>query len=543
MASASEAYRQALHAMSSPESKSIYDVTIICTTDDFQAEYWMSRLSLGLCASTSSNSQFPIVLGVSEDWAAGGAGNGLGTLYAYEKACRLADEKFGLDLATLLAEGKISAGLFHTAGKGTRMAPLPASENNNKPGVKLPFCNTLSDGSSTPITILEAVVKQTGIYAPSRKGRLSVYWGDQVFIPSAAFSYTPTHHVDIMCTLLGETAPTAEEWEKEGLDKYGVIAVSKGANKNAAQVEKVDHATALQMLKSLGDIGQVGPSLGSFSVSAEILKALCEEFNQELTKKQGKYDTDPHFWMPFTLPLQDYVSLMSQKGVDQQVSTQHHHRMTIMKDAFPLGDKGLFGAVDVGSQACWWDYGQLKKYSDNNLKLLDSDENAKNLKAFLGVTSNTMGSTLGTSTIHDSSSCLFSCNIGNGNIKNSVLAKVHATTVEAEGAIIINCSAKKIVAEKGSILYNLIDDTSDGIHAKAGDVLISVLEESGETTILRSHLDTCGGKNWKKKLPQNDYSFEDMNKKLRDSNVTEIEKIRKEMHKKLQDSLYESTVS
>ena len=36
---------------------------------------------------------------------------------------------------SLLLKGEISAALFHTAGKGTRMAPLPASENNNKPGV------------------------------------------------------------------------------------------------------------------------------------------------------------------------------------------------------------------------------------------------------------------------------------------------------------------------------------------------------------------------------------------------------------------------
>ena len=51
------------------------------------------------------------------------------------------------------------------------------------------------------ISILEAVIKQTGVYAKSRGGRLSVYWGDQIFIPSADASYTPTHEVDIMCTL------------------------------------------------------------------------------------------------------------------------------------------------------------------------------------------------------------------------------------------------------------------------------------------------------------------------------------------------------
>ena len=65
---------------------------------------------------------------------------------------------------------------FHTAGKGTRLAPLPGSENNNKPGVKLPV--TVAEGQ--PVSILESVIQQTGIYAASRKGRLSVFWGDQV---------------------------------------------------------------------------------------------------------------------------------------------------------------------------------------------------------------------------------------------------------------------------------------------------------------------------------------------------------------------------
>merc|ERR1712174_18047 len=121
-------------------------------------------------------------------------------------------------------------------------------------------------------------VKQTGVYARSRAGRVSVFWGDQVFIPSAAFDYSPTHHVDIMCTLLGDKAPTAQEWMEQGLDKYGVIAVSTGEAREAAQVEKVDQPTAVRMLKVLGDIGSVGPSLGSFSVSAEMIIALCKEF-------------------------------------------------------------------------------------------------------------------------------------------------------------------------------------------------------------------------------------------------------------------------
>jgi hypothetical protein len=125
MSSSDSALQEAVSAM----GLHFYDVTIICTTDDHQAEYWMDVLGSGLLSSKK-------VLAVSEDWnASGGAGNGLGTLYAWKKACALAASKYNFDLATELAAGDVSAALYHTAGKGTRMAPLPASENNNKPGV------------------------------------------------------------------------------------------------------------------------------------------------------------------------------------------------------------------------------------------------------------------------------------------------------------------------------------------------------------------------------------------------------------------------
>lgn len=153
---------------------------------------------------------------------------------------------------------------------------------------KLPVCHTLADGTSEPITVLEAVVRQTGIYAAARAGRLSVFWGDQIFVPTAPFSAAPTHHVDILCTL-EEEPPTAAVWKAKGLEKYGVIAV--GSDGDAAQVEKVDHGTAMRMLKNLGDIERVGPSLGSFSVSSAMLEALCEEFRDELAAKDGKLDT------------------------------------------------------------------------------------------------------------------------------------------------------------------------------------------------------------------------------------------------------------
>ena len=64
----------------------------------------------------------------------------------------------GLDLDAKLSGGA-SVALFHTAGKGTRLAPLPGAENNNKPGVKLPSLLEV-DGAAQPLTVLEAVMRQ-----------------------------------------------------------------------------------------------------------------------------------------------------------------------------------------------------------------------------------------------------------------------------------------------------------------------------------------------------------------------------------------------
>ena len=134
-------FEEAVTAMTLPENR--FDVTIICTTDDYQANFWMTKLKKKNTTSTSSTTQtdsmFPLTVAISEDWTnPSGAGNGLGTLYAWKKACAYVSKQQQyqhIDLDDLLHTGIISAALYHTAGKGTRLAPLPASENNNKPGV------------------------------------------------------------------------------------------------------------------------------------------------------------------------------------------------------------------------------------------------------------------------------------------------------------------------------------------------------------------------------------------------------------------------
>ena len=192
-------------------------------------------------------------------------------------------------------------------------------------------------------------------------------------MPTTPCAYdAPRAHADILCML--STMPDAATWAARGLEKYGLVAVA--ASGAACQIEKVDHATAVAYTSSLGSIEKVGTSLGSFSVTAALLDALLAEFAPELKAKKGQLDSDPHWWMPMTLPLDAYGKLMAKKGVSEADSAKHHARIRSMLAGFELGGKHVLGPVDVGGDAYWWDYGQLKLYLTNNVLAMNESEEA-----------------------------------------------------------------------------------------------------------------------------------------------------------------------
>lgn len=343
-----------------------------------------------------------------------------------------------------------------------------------------------------------------------------------------------------MCTLLGDQAPTAEEWVDQGLDKYGVIAVLSAANggvAEAAQVEKVSHETATEMLEELGTIAQVGPSLGSFSVSAAILNGLCNEFAIELTEKVAKLDTDPHFWMPLTLPETSYIKLMSQKGVDEDTSKDHYARMKSFSIRFDRGDLGLFGAVDVGKDACWWDYGQLKLYSQNSLLLLD-DKNPESelLRKFLDITEKPRSGVYASHNVEYKHSYIFDCSIATGKVFESVLSKVTAREINVDEAIIVNCAAPKITAGKGAILYNLISDKP--IVAQAGKVCVGVFDDNGKSMNISSRMEIDGGKAWKEVVEGNPLSFEDVRNQNMNADISQVDLKREERFRRCAQKIF-----
>lgn len=509
-----------------------FDIVIVCCSSKAQARYWQKRLEEGRGSVLQKSS---IVLSVDEDWP-GGAGNALGTLFAFQNAAKLATSRYGIDIAGQLKAGKVSVGLYHTAGKGTRLAPLPGAENNNKPGVKLPITVRIG-GKNQPMTILEAVIKQTGCYALSRPGRLSVFWGDQIFVPTVPVEYQVEHHVDILCSL--GPMPTAEEWREKGNQNYGLVARAKDGR--AAQVEKVDHATATQMLAGLGRIDAVGPSLGSFSVSNQMLFALLDEFAMELEHRKGKLDSDPHLWMPMTLEIKDYIHLMSQKGIAAEDSERHYQRIKKMMKSFDANPAnsglGRFGPVDVGQDLCWWDYGLLKLYQRNVLLMSESTPEADLMKLFFNVGASLIKDSSVINTDIDSVSIVTSCSIGIagkktcGTVRNSVLCNVRCRYIEADGCILINATADSIIARPGCIVYNIIDESEYGMDLSEGQVLAGVFTDDGSQLVMKSSNTIDGGKAWSQQLEWNPKTFEDVYKSNADADPITLEQIVNTRHK------------
>ena len=71
-----------------------FDFVIVCCSNLAAENFWQERLEATVEEVTGCKAT--TVLAVHEDWN-GGAGNGLGTLYAFTKACAKAQE-IGLDL-------------------------------------------------------------------------------------------------------------------------------------------------------------------------------------------------------------------------------------------------------------------------------------------------------------------------------------------------------------------------------------------------------------------------------------------------------------
>lgn len=424
------------------------DVIILSTTNPELQTFWSKRLAQTAPFVLKPGAK---VFTVLEDWPKG-AGNGLGSLYAFEKACEMAKSFYHMDLKKSLQEGA-SIALYHTAGQGQRTYPLSLSEHQNKSALKMP--SRIDDSlPGVYLTLLEAAIKQTSVYAPSRKGRLSVFWGDQLFIPSASPIYQPRSHIDMLARFI--PFPMKEKWEQEGWSNYGLCLKDK--TQNVLQVDKINYST-LQKFVTEGktDASQkIGLSLGCFSLSFEALRGLLALFHHELQHKNKKFDSDPYFWMPLTLDFETYDQLMQTKGIPPAEIETAFNRMQHFAEKMLSSHPqfSLYAAVDIGESSYWWDYGTVKNYYQNMHKLTESSAEADAMRSFFGIFPSEHQTS--SHVKKDSHSILIDCEIDSGTISKSVCIGVKAAHVDISNSVLMGVTAPNISAHQ-ALAYQITD--------------------------------------------------------------------------------------
>jgi hypothetical protein len=466
------------------------DVVIIVNPTDVQALHWQERLSDGQYRGKGDIiSSSSIVLSVSEESWNGGAGNALGTLNGFllaaEKSAQngiiapqngIQDHTGACFYAFLRYCGQKSVFMYHTAGKGTRLAPLSLSEFNCKAGVKLPGI-TGDNAGSRPLSLLEAVIRQTSPLAGTREGRLSVFWGDQIIINENPPLFDTEHDVEIFCQ---EAAPG------EDLSHYGVLIPLSG--RSCLQREKLSREELNKLLS--GGSGSILKSLGSFSASLEFLEALTElEWGVLTGEKEGarSLNTDPDWWQPLTSDLPEYMNCMAVKGVSPEFSKAQWEKMhSFLKDRQKKGKKvdKLIGYKDLGKGSLWWDYGQNRLYY-RNLMLLNGDSNvSRTARVFFGAGEEDSKEKGFSREVELVGSTVLGSSIERGRIVNSVIIDCRLSDAVVKDSVLIGCSALKMRSE-GALCYNAVHES---ISLRSGQILADVFIPDEGRVSLRSHL-------------------------------------------------------
>ena len=521
------------------------DVVIVTSSTDAQADFWRNRLTKdGIYGTGTVVKEDAVVLSVSEASWDGNAGNGLGTLNGYVQAAKKA-QVFGLIqsgvdvLKPKLTEQEIqqlvnafmdycnnkAVFMFHTAGNGTRTAPMPGAEVNSKPNIKLPKVIDVK-GSKEPITILESVIMETNIYAPSRKDRLSVFWGDQVIINELDVNPKPSHHVEIF----GMMVPI-----DKSIEAYGVLI--PGEKGDAKQREKLP---AEKVRELAGGSDKAYKSIGSFSQSNPFLKMMLTEHSAQLSDQSGKLDTDPDWWQPLTSTEQEYVIMMKAKGKTENAARTQWRKMNSLWSSFSdlasapgpsIGPEipttsGPVGFTDVGEHALWWDYGQ-NTYYINNLLLLTADSmQGRTARAFFGVPEDVWQQQ---ANYADEFSSLGGANVSKSIIMNSTIEN-EAGDSELENCIVINSTLKNVKAKNaiiigstildlnmvGGLSYNVVDHA---VNIQEGQILANIFHPREGRIEMRTDASRDGQADWKGEVYvyDNGYTYGQISKLMADN--------------------------
>jgi len=454
----------------------MWNTIVIVSSTEKEAKFWRKTLKNSDVILPKTR-----VISIPEVWD-GGAGQLLGTLNA------LKETRIGANLRK-----NQTTAIYHTAGKGKRIAPIGLTEEG-KGAIKLPFKNKT-------ITLLEAVIKQTTPFSETRKGRLCVFWADSIFIPEKNIKFEGNHHIELFG--IEDKIPAGEKEWVENWQSYGLI-IPNGKQIVLKEKQSWEELKTLTAIKKPDAELTASKNMGCFSVSKEFLRAILEEFKKELKDRKGKLDTDPHLWMPLTSSRAEFK--------DKKL----WDRLNTFKKKFLKNDKTgmlLIGAKNLGEKTFWWDFGSMKLFRRNLMQMLEKSEQGAAMRSFFEVRIQNRA---------DVKNSIISDSEINGKIKNSIVLATTAEKLTSENSVIINCLLKK-GSLLNSIAYNCIEiKTLQSKNRITADIFCP-----GHGKI-RLKTSTCndGKKVWGSKIFANCFSYSGIEQILKKSQAAETEKER-----------------
>ncbi|MFA5350183.1 MAG: type I phosphomannose isomerase catalytic subunit [Candidatus Omnitrophota bacterium] len=284
-----------------------YDVIIISSSTDDEALYQQKLFEKAFGSKA-------LVLSVVDDT---NRGNHIGTLYTWLEAEKMAAAK-GIDLRKLAQNNNVKVMMLHNGGKGERFSPIAQSLGNSRAAQKLVGTIAIEGEEEIDLELLLAVALQSSTFAQTNDAkRMEVAWTGQLIFGTNDFNQLRRSYslFDQIVVGMDPTNVSIEE-----LTDLGIIRMSpqdvplkfypaktflkKQADGKTLAVDQdnrlIKDSDALEGLAQSKD--RFGYSLGTFSISFEMLFALLDYWQQDLNKlyqglndQVAKRDLDPDF--------------------------------------------------------------------------------------------------------------------------------------------------------------------------------------------------------------------------------------------------------
>lgn len=358
------------------------DVIVIVSAQESERRYWKERLE---AMKGQVIGRDTVVFSVLESYGGGvPPGNGLGSLLAYQSAREESPVQAGVSWKALMERVKRQKGreaniaIYHTAGFGSRVWPITGSEFGSKSRISMPRYLD-QNGRKVPMTLLESTLFQSSIFAKNRSGRVMVFWGDQVFIPTV-----PLEELQSSTDSPVEILALVGQFPYEDIvNKYGLIALESrdpGQWTAARLMQKPKTVQDAQdFMTAHSNVSVMGKSLGSFTVDRgfwdAMMRSYRSELNEEEISKQSKNraDTDGDWWIPLTRlefvlgraaagtaafktekSLKEYLV---SAGLDHPEFTPRVLRLYL--NSRKISSAPMMRVVNAGAKSLWWDFGNI----------------------------------------------------------------------------------------------------------------------------------------------------------------------------------------